>query len=153
MTRAKKPTPNVKSPRPAGNEGHRDEAELFQARAEAYRLHTFEYQSFRTIAEQMGTTASTIKTDVDWYTRYLQGEVPATFEAWRTKLNSMYTDQYQKAENLYESAESTFVKAQAVKMMTEITMKMADLFGVTKAISPPRQGEIQGDDEVEWSTE
>lgn len=150
---AKKPTKNVKSERPAGNEGHRDEGELFQARAEVYRLHNYEHMSFRTIAEQMGTTASTVKNDNDWYSRYLQGEVPENFEAWRVKLNSMFTDQYEKAENLYKTAESSFVQAQAVKMMTEITVKMAELFGVTKAITAPKLSEAPGDDVVEWDSD
>lgn len=149
-TRAKKPTKNVKSPRPSGNEGHRDEDELLAARAEAYRLHDLEDMSFRDIAERQGTAASTVQADVEWYRRYLQNEVPATFEAWRTKLNSLYQSQYRMAEALANNADSSFVQAQALKQMVEITGKMADLYGVPKAIEAPKRAEEPADDQIEW---
>jgi hypothetical protein len=147
----KRSTRNVASDRPVGPAGHRDEDERFEARKEAWRLHEMEGWSLRDIAIKQGTVASTVKNDIDWYRRYLQGELPETFEAWRTKITAMYKDQYAKAEELYKNAKSSFVQAQAVKLMQELTNSIADLYGVPKGVEAPRKAEEPAEDEISWN--
>lgn len=135
--------------RKAGNEGHRDETERFEQRKEEWRLYRAEGWSLRDIGAKFDLSATTVKDDIEWYQRYLANEMPETFEAWRVEIITQLRDQYKIAKNLLDTSGSALVQASALRQMTDITSKLADISGISKGIEPPKKQE-QAKDTIIW---
>lgn len=132
-----------------GNDSHREEEDRLEQRKEAWRLYNDEHWSYRDIATKFDIAVSTARDDVIWYTNYLANELPQTFEAWRIRVIKQYEEQYEKAKNLLETSGSAMVQATALRQMTDITSKLADVTGLSKGIEPPKKS-AEVEDKIEW---